>query len=36
VGPNLREARTVRWPFDRRRNKVVSAHAALDMLRRSL
>lgn len=36
VGPNIRESRTMRWPFDRRRNKVVSAYSALDILRRHL
>ncbi len=36
VGPNVRESRTMRWPFDRRRNKVVSAYSALDILRRHL
>jgi nicotinamide-nucleotide amidase len=36
IGPNTRESRTLRWPFDRRRNKMVSAYAALDLLRRTL
>lgn len=36
VGPDIRESRTLRWPFDRRRNKMVSAYAALDLLRRTL
>ncbi len=36
IGPTLKESRTVRWPFDRRRNKTVSAYAALDLLRRAL
>ena len=36
VGPDTRESRTLRWPFDRRRNKMVSAYAALDLLRRTL
>ncbi|MBC7793392.1 MAG: CinA family protein, partial [Clostridia bacterium] len=36
VSDTRREARTMRWPFDRRRNKVVSAYTALDWLRRIL
>lgn len=36
VSDGLREARTLRWPFDRRRNKIVSAYTALDWLRRTL
>ena len=36
VSESVREARTFRWPFDRRRNKVVSAYTALDWLRRIL
>lgn len=34
VSDGYREARTFRWPFDRRRNKIVSAYTALDWLRR--
>ena len=30
------KARKLSLPFDRRRNKIVSAHSALDLLRRAL
>lgn len=36
VGPTRSTSRRLQFPFDRRRNKVVSAYAALDLLRRHL
>ena len=36
VGEELAETRLLHLPFDRRGNKVVSAYAAMDLLRRNL
>jgi nicotinamide-nucleotide amidase len=36
VGPGIAKTRKLSLPFDRRRNKVVSAYAALELVRRSL
>jgi nicotinamide-nucleotide amidase len=36
VGPGLRTAKRLQFPFDRRKNKIVSTYSALDVVRRHL